>query len=512
MTFVLLLAVALAPGMTRHVTLQKGGSDTYALQLKRGESAAIVVHQQGVDVVVEVISPAGALLDSVDGPTGRNGDENVEIIAATSGEYQLRIRPYDANEPAGDYTLEVTAVRSVAATQALLESRRSARNQAAAWLKPRSEVFPSDLRRFGTVAQRARVIGLGEATHGSREFDDARLLLTKLLIQRYGYRFVAVEASASLPETGWIGRRMLHVLLAFIDEWNSAHRSDPVRFVGVDAQQNAPLRDILRTFIEKAYGQPGLTAWNAAEKELIAADEQTLVFGDSSISTPTRDYLLKLRAMLDLDAPILRARFGDEALTQAQHAADIVAQFADFNSNDPQAHSRDWYMATNVLAAAGASDRAVYWAHNAHIASPRNGRTSGSILRSVLGCAYAPIAITFGEGSFIAEMPNDLDDRLAQTTLPAAPPETVEGVVSSIATTPLLTVWDCDGSRADLPAWLQAPKPMHWVGGLYSPDTLASSAFRPFDLLADFDGLLYFPRVTAEDIPADRPHIPARKR
>jgi erythromycin esterase-like protein len=58
-------------------------------------------------------------------------------------------------------------------------------------------------------------------------------------------------------------------------------------------------------------------------------------------------------------------------------------------------------MAANVLEAASTS-RVVYWAHNAHVAAPENGRTTGAILRGVIGCDYLPIAITFGEGGFLA--------------------------------------------------------------------------------------------------------------
>jgi hypothetical protein len=50
----------------------------------------------------------------------------------------------------------------------------------------------------------------------------------------------------------------------------------------VDAQDNARSRAILRSFLHEAYGDGILTRWNAAEKELAAADEQTPVFGDSN--------------------------------------------------------------------------------------------------------------------------------------------------------------------------------------------------------------------------------------
>jgi hypothetical protein len=50
------------------------------------------------------------------------------------------------------------------------------------------------------------------------------------------------------------------------------------------------------------------------------------------------------------------------------------------------------------------------------------------------------------------------------------------------------------------------------VGGLFTPGTPPREAFRPFDLLRDFDGVVYLRRVTADELPLDRPLIPARRR
>jgi hypothetical protein len=168
----LLFVTHLASGSVHDVTLQPGASHDYEVQLGRGESAQIVVRQQGVDVVVEVRAPDGKLIDAVDGPTGRNGDERVEIIALVGGRYSLRVRPFDANEPAGKYRLEVQALRSARETAKLLRTRADARKDAAEWLRARSGTIDP-------LAARARVIGLGEATHGSREFGDLRVSLTK---------------------------------------------------------------------------------------------------------------------------------------------------------------------------------------------------------------------------------------------------------------------------------------------------------------------------------------------
>ena len=499
----LILAIALLAPSSREVAMKPGDVHDYTLRLRRGESVQAVVQQQGVDVVIELRDPAGKLLDIIDGPTGRNGDEPIEIFASATGDYALRIRPYDKNEPAGKYTVRVEAIRSVAATRDLLGQRRQAREQAATWLRARSGSIETAKLRH------ARVIGIGEATHGSREIGDARVAFTRRLVESDGYRTIAIEGSvdrlAAAEVVGWIGRRTQADILRWVASWNASHPGDRVRVIGVDPQDNARSRAVLRRFLHDAYGDDALVRWNVAEKEIAAADEQTPVFGDSNVDPAVRQYLVDLVANLTLDAPILEARHGKDAVQAARDAARNLAQFADFNSNG--AHSRDWYMAANVLEAASSS-RVIYWAHNAHVAAPANGRTAGAILRSALACDYMPIAITFGEGGFLAQLPNDLEDRLMTTTLPPAPDETFENVLVSTG----LTTWDCNPDLAAVPPWLRSPHLMHWVGGLWATDSLLSTAFRPFNLLKDFDGVIYVPRVTAEEAPPDHPRIPARQR
>ena len=96
--------------------LGKGETHAYEVQLRRGESADVVVAQQGVDVIVELVSPAGAIFDAIDGPTGRQGNEEAEILAAESGRYQVRVRPFDENEPVAAYRIELRTRRSVGRT------------------------------------------------------------------------------------------------------------------------------------------------------------------------------------------------------------------------------------------------------------------------------------------------------------------------------------------------------------------------------------------------------------
>ena len=331
-------------------------------------------------------------------------------------------------------------------------------------------------------------------------------------------------ATARWMESGWIGRRTRREVIQGIRRWNKDHPNDRVLLIGVDAQENAGARESLRVFLNRAYREEVLKRWTIAERELAAADEQTGVFGDSGVDQATRQLLLEVVAMMKLDAPILKSRFGVASYDSAMEAAQALAEFADFNSGGPIAvinHSRDWYMAARVLRVLekkGQSAKAVYWAHNAHVVHPPNSdRTTGGVLRNTLGCAYAAIAVTFDEGAFVAQIPNDPENRLSVSKLPPAPDESIESVLRELRSDGTLATWDCVAPNSNTsiratPERLTVPRPMHWVGGLYKPDSPISASFRSFNLFQDFDGIIFLPRVTAEDIPTDRPLIPARKR
>jgi erythromycin esterase len=527
----------ISPGTSFELALAPGQNHTYSMRLERSNTALVVVRQMGVDVVVEVIDGAGRVIDSIDSPTGRNGDEIVELYANETGNYSIRVHPFDAKEPTGKYRVEFVSLHSAQQTSDLIERAEKwlARNSTSI---PASGLIPAEakLAKLDQVLQQARVLGIGEATHGSREFGDFRLSLTKRLIEKNDYRIVAIEGSESRfqylaryirgevskspeidkrIETGWIGRRSQRDLIEWVRTWNATHRKDQVRIVGVDAGDNRDARAILGRFIEIAYADAVFRRWQQVLTDLAAADEQHLVFGDSGIDATTKQFLLELKSMFDVDAPVLQARFGAQ-FGAAQEAAETLLEFADFNSNGEGAvinHSRDWYMGNRVLRSlqeAGSASKVIYWAHNAHVVHPSGStRTAGGLLRDVLGCEYAAIALTFGQGAFVAQIPNDVQDRLATSNLPPAPKGTVESLFAG-RTDGALVTWQCQVKSS--PDWFNIPHRMHWIGGLYKPGTNPTEAFRPFMLLSDFDGVAYLPAVTADELPNDRPLVPARKR
>jgi erythromycin esterase len=519
--------------------LKPSEAHDYSVRLDSGESALVTVNQMGIDVVVEVRDPHDKLIASIDSPNGRNGDEVVLLEPAADGTYTLRVRPIDPKEPSAKYSVRYQWRRDAAQTAAVAAAARQ-------WLAqqsveaPASGVAPNaaSIQALDRWQNGVRVVGIGEATHGSRELGDLRLSLTKLLIERYGFRVVAVEASAdkyralalyiggqanvpspSLPGPGWIwiGQRTQRELIEWVRAWNLSHAVEPVRIVGVDANDNALARAALARFIAVAYrGTEVEELWPAVAAELAAADEQSFVFGDSGVNAETWRLLSRLVADRESNAAPWRnapaARRAD-----ATEALSILAEFAAFNANGDIGdvpRSRDVYMARRVLRALdrdGATEKAIYWAHNAHVVHPTGAtRIAGSVLRQELGLAYVAIATTFGEGGFLAQVPNDAEDRLAVSRLPMAT-GAVEAMLAGARAGESLALWRPDLTAADVPEWFRVPRRMHWVGGLYRPDTDPIEAFQPYTLMSDFDGVAYVPRVAAEDVLA-QPRIPARKR
>jgi erythromycin esterase len=443
------------------------------------------------------------------------------------------VRPFDGNEPAGAYRIAVTAWRDEPATRIWLAERAAARQAAASWLKARAgalrhredTVDGPGLERFDRLAAQARVLGLGEATHGSREIGDVRLTLTRRLVERHNVRVIGLEASAArfraisawtrsadgsaqqlteLFGSQWIGHRPMLALARYVHAWNTAHLDDPVLLVGLDAQDNAPAREALSNFAGKAYDAAYAAQIRSVIARLAAADAQASVFGPSDVRPEDWRFLQALLGRLDVERPLLAARLGALPVQEAVEAVRDLVQFAEFNtgSRDEPLRSRDWTMAANLLRAIGPRTRAVVWAHNLHVSHPPsrtgNAAPTGQILRELLGRDYRAVATSFREGGFVAQLPNDPDDRLFRFTLPPSPVESIDAVLGTMGLDDALVTWPEEEPEETVPAWLTKPQPMHWIGALFSGEWLSHQWVQPQRLVADFDGVVFLPKVQAE--------------
>lgn len=131
-----------------------------------------------------------------------------------------------------------------------------------------------DLQSLHEVLKGVRVVGLGESTHGTREFFQLKHRLLEFLVRERGFRAPAMEAgeSAALAVDAYVGGapgdavRLVSRLdfrtwrtreiLAMVQWMREHNRTVPaaerVRFVGIDPQRCADSAAAVGAFLEEA--------------------------------------------------------------------------------------------------------------------------------------------------------------------------------------------------------------------------------------------------------------------
>lgn len=136
-------------------------SHSFTFELAEGQFLGAVVEQDGIDLVVEVFDRQGNQLLEMDGPDYWMWEEEVALVAETSGSFRLTIRPYQPFAPAGKYRLRVDGPRDVKeADRARVEAVRemlaahAANNPQAR--KARLEHLERALRLYTGLGERCR--------------------------------------------------------------------------------------------------------------------------------------------------------------------------------------------------------------------------------------------------------------------------------------------------------------------------------------------------------------------
>ncbi|WP_211591763.1 erythromycin esterase family protein [Microbispora sp. H10836] len=384
-------------------------------------------------------------------------------------------------------------------------------------LKP--GVGTADLAPFRAALDGVRVVGVGEATHGSREFFLIRHRLLEFLVEELGFTTLAVEASASASRAvddyvrggsgdpvealAGLGFWTLHTeeMLAVV-QWLRDHNrtaAKKVRFVGIDPQYPAVSLEALRTHLGD--DAPDLL------------DPLAPLAGKRLGVGPPLDRRIEAGARRVED--FLTGRAAGPEWNEALAHARIVRQSADlasrpFRHPDPAetvSVARDRYLADNLdLLLADPNAKIALLAHNGHImkGSHSGGSvpTMGRHLAQRHGEAYYALGVLFSEGEFRARRP-----RFGKVD-PARPPVTFRVplvrrpmiVESYLATaSPGEYVIDLrSGPRPGAVArWLAEPLRMRSYGGAVARRFTYKLSYMPTVLAEHFDSIAFVPETTA---------------
>ena len=513
--------------------MMRGGEvHRYHVSLTAGQYLNVIVDQRGLDVMVIALRPDGTTIREVDSPNGTQGPEPVAVVASTSGMYRFEVRSLEASAAPGRYEIRIEDLLSAEQYQERLaeEAARDAaivdqlRRQAIRLESITAGSGFEDLRPLKEILRGAHVVGLGEATHGTREFFQVRHRMLEFLVKEMGYTVLAVEGSYAgferindyvLHGTGDRARLLAEqgywILdteeVATIIDWLRAHnRTVPdekkVKIFGIDANANEMAMTLFTAYLAKVAPDRAPGAEGLFQK-IRPEDLKAISFARTEVPAAQLSELYKLISYMVLN----KARFvrdtSVEEFDQALQHVRLVAQFAEFNSQEAVegGGTRDGYMAENfqhIVNGEKPATRFVVLAHNAHISKRGTGSypAMGSYLGKAFGSGYYAFGFAFNRGSFQAQVAVEEEPRVEEFTLGAAPERTVDWYLARAGIPSYVLDLDLLSKDAASAQWLRTELPMHWIGAIFSDKWGESQWTKPFVLDRDFDGLIFIENTT----------------
>ncbi|MGA8114258.1 MAG: erythromycin esterase family protein [Actinocatenispora sp.] len=278
-------------------------------------------------------------------------------------------------------------------------------------------------------AASARLVAVGEATHGNRDFVRARTLVIQNLVRRHGFRTVALEADfggtavaddyvtrgdgTARSAAGALGFDLYRTHeTADLLQWLHDHDAglpdrEKVHVYGFDMQRyDANKQRLLRYLgtVDPARVEPTRTALaHLTDARRTSLDKATIAAGGRA----AQRIVTAMRNRRDAYVSASSA----ESFALALHHADTIRLGAQLASSDDQrASNRDTWMARNVgwiadLAERRGHPKVVLGAHDGHV--DKSGaafgyESMGQGLAKRYGRDYFTIGTEFGSSTFIA--------------------------------------------------------------------------------------------------------------
>ncbi|MDJ0385975.1 erythromycin esterase family protein [Streptomyces sp. G-G2] len=372
----------------------------------------------------------------------------------------------------------------------------------------------ADLRALEVMIGDAKVVGLGEATHGSHEFFAMKERVFRHLVEEKGFTTFALEMSWSaglrideylqggagdarriaketLAGSPW-EREEFVSLIDWMRRYNDRHPGRKVHFMGNDVgapKLGEAVFDRVASHVRASHPKdlPRLEALYAGLRPL----DDIFAYLRKPV-TERRANATTAQQALDL-VTANKGTGGEDYDWAEQHARNIAQTFAfaSLDLSDPGSvsaaeHLRDQVMADNTLWwHRRTGDKMLLSAHNGHVGYLATDpvmypTTQGVFLRNTLGRGYAAIGLTFNQGSFLTA--STFGGAWNKVTVPVATPDMQEYTLDRVHHR------DFYLDLRTLPAagrtWLNTPRPVYDAGSSFKSDPLPTLAIsQAYDIL-----------------------------
>ncbi|RYE30143.1 MAG: erythromycin esterase family protein [Sphingobacteriaceae bacterium] len=293
-----------------------------------------------------------------------------------------------------------------------------------------------DLSNLKSIFNGRRIIGMGEATHGTQEFQTIKFKFLKYLVTQMQFKLFGIEANftecrrvndyvlygkgeaekviAGMYFWTWNTTEVLQ-LIEWMRSYNLNKTTDQkVKFYGFDMQYDVyaiqqvteKLRKLDSVYFKANFSQ--LVNLDTAKSLYSASVKRKRDSVMSKLIDPLKTYV-------DEQESNLLKIYSKEEVAYTKHDVRLLEQYLDENwaagnrkISRLASRKRDKYMAENIawiLEHEGPESKMMLWAHNYHVSKNEGintNKTMGSYLKKQYKDQYYVIGFDFNKGSFRA--------------------------------------------------------------------------------------------------------------
>jgi len=377
-----------------------------------------------------------------------------------------------------------------------------------------------DMQPLAKVVGNARIVALGEATHGTREFFQVKHRMIEFLASQKGFTIFSIEAN--MPEAyrlndfvlkgkgdpkqllkgmyfwTWNTEEVLNMIL-WMREFNRSGKGR-IEFTGFDMQNPKLAAEIVESFVA-AHDNRFKEKLDPIYEEVTQETKRKQPDAPSP-SQKLSDHLLAVKCR-EVFEHLEQSRsrflqsdlFADEIDWTVQNAR-IVLQYALLRSDE---QSRDQSMAENVewIAEHNPGAKIVLWAHNGHVkySNPPGFDPMGGYLHRKFGHELVNFGFSFNEGSFRAIEAGK--NQLHEFTVHPLAEDSLDRSLAA-AGIPVLALDLRDRPKTGPVAdWFAKPHAMRSIGAVYDEQDPESPMFVSHEAWPkDFDIILFVEKTT----------------
>ena len=289
-----------------------------------------------------------------------------------------------------------------------------------------------DLDKLQVILKDKKIVAMGEATHGTKEFFQMKDRMFEFLVEKMGYRLFGIEANFDSTQvvndyiingTGNANDSVKSLGLLVYEteevvnmvEWlrnynkNPEHKSK-VKFYGFDIQSAHYNGNRILDYIKKVDNN------NLSEFEriLLDVDNNRIDSSSKDMLNNIKNNTKELKNLFDKNKRNYIEKSSISEYEMAYQELNVDIQFIDYKiiqkdtASVNMTNMRDYYMAQNVkwildYEKQFGNDKIMLWAHNGHVTKKMPNYTSmGENLKKIFNDKLYVIGFDFYQGSFRA--------------------------------------------------------------------------------------------------------------